>query len=1222
MKKRMKRFLTPGLLALACLSFCAGAEAATVVNDFATLRDAVQNPASLDIELGADITLTAAIPVSLDAKIDGKGFTLKAGGNFRHFNVTGVPKPEFKAVTFDGDAKGGGVDIGGGEAKFENVVFTNNSADIGGAVNVASGATADFTGGAFRGNKGRQGGAVHTKGTAAFKGSPAFTENSGVEGGALYVAEGGSAAFTSPTAEGQSFRSNRVSGKGGAVYAAGRLNFSGKVTFTENSAISGESDKDSDNGQGGALYVAATSNVTFASWTTKGADVEIASGLLNAIKTISRNPPVTYNTKYDSNQAFHGGAIYLAPNATFPLGGNALFLNNLASDYGGAICSRLGSKIIYGPIADFEGNKANNDNLRYGHGGAIYAKDAGGIPTGATSSIFDGNSVSYHPSESPKPTGGSGGAIYLDSGKLTLPDTFTFENNKASNSGGAVYANGDVDAGAGFPAPNTAGVNGGAICSGGNITATKVTFKGQKADNDGGATWSGGSTTLTDCLLDGNTADNLGGASTGGSITARQTTFSNNIASNAGGAVYLTAGGTSSFTDCDFSKNHANSGGGGALFLTGKQHELSVTTCAFEGNHAAGGEGGALRAQGKKLTLFRSTFKDNDIASSAAAKGGAVHISTEDVFHIANCTFYGNEAGQGAGGALYIDAGAGAGAGTTDKSALLYSTFAQNLAGGGQGGGIWTACDALYLMGVLSVGNTASFGADIFSGGGKIQSQGYNILSDYGEQVSGAPAGGVLWTAAGLVSSGRGDSQSASNTYALFFGSNVPANNPPSTPMTGSTLGTQAPLLTLALTPTTSSVTNPALDAIPQQFALNTFNTYFSGFPHTDERGVSRPDGSQCDIGAYESASGVTPPQPGGNIAYIKMGGIPNTHVAVGQTTCLAAYAYDPNGQVIPNEPVTWSSSNPSVARIDNFGNLYARSVGKTVISVTTVRPSATGKPATDSAPLEVREEMSYTNVHPEIWKMLGEFNDLLGAQGAGLTFADSNPAKVKAATFRNTFREAWGLSSEQVTALKNRSAIRFGQKTLPSSQGWSASKPAIEVALSGRTQGDILPLKYRWSLSWEELSTLRGRKVTQVKNAQELSSVLKLAFVPANGAAYDVVGGEGVPAADAESKGALRVANGNNGLTLELIAFVADAAGPTASSIKGKPQLIDGLLVIPDGTADGTISGVLGLLQRPASNGGGGSGSKGEGGGGGCDAGVSGMMLALVVAFLLRRKA
>ena len=57
---------------------------------------------------------------------------------------------------------------------------------------------------------------------------------------------------------------------------------------------------------------------------------------------------------------------------------------------------------------------------------------------------------------------------------------------------------------------------------------------------------------------------------------------------------------------------------------------------------------------------------------------------------------------------------------------------------------------------------------------------------------------------------------------------------------------------------------------------------------------------------------------------------------------------------------------------------------------------------------------------------------------------------------------------------------------------------------------------------------------------------------------------------------------------------------------------------MVPDGIADGTISGAMGLLQKARSGG----GNKGEGGGGGCDAGVSGMMLALVVAFLLRRKA
>jgi len=442
--------------------------------------------------------------------------------------------------------------------------------------------------------------------------------------------------------------------------------------------------------------------------------------------------------------------------------------------------------------------------------------------------------------------------------------------------------------------------------------------------------------------------------------------------------------------------------------------------------------------------------------------------------------------------------------------------------------------------------------------------------------------------------------------------------------MTGSTLGTQSqrPLLTLALRPTTSSSPNPALDAIPKDRARNRFKTYFNVLEHTDERGVDReaPAVGACDIGAYESGTGTVPPDPGGEgaLAYVKMSGVPNTHIAVGQTTSLVAIAYDQHGTPLQNAKVEWKSSNPSVARIDAFGNLYARSVGKTVISVTTVRQAVDGKPATDSAPLEVREEMSYTNVHPEIWKMLGEFNDLLGAQGAGLTIADSDPKKVRASAFQKAFRDAWGTSADQVTELKSGAPIRFERGKLPSAQGWSASNPAIEVALSGRTQGDLLPLKYRWSLSWEKLSTLMGRKMTQVKNAQELFSVLKLAFVPANGAAYDVVGGEGVSAADAKSKGALKLTKGNNGVTLELTAFVADAAGPTASSAKAGPRIVEGLLVVPDGVADGTISGALGLLQKAKS--GSGSGSKGEGGGGGCDAGVSGLAL-IFAAVLLRRK-
>ena len=66
------------------------------------------------------------------------------------------------------------------------------------------------------------------------------------------------------------------------------------------------------------------------------------------------------------------------------------------------------------------------------------------------------------------------------------------------------------------------------------------------------------------------------------------------------------------------------------------------------------------------------------------------------------------------------------------------------------------------------------------------------------------------------------------------------------------------------------------------------------------------------------------PPAPGeeGALAYVKMSGIPNTHVAVGQTTSLVAIAYDQHGTPIQNAKVEWKSSNPSVARIDAFGNI------------------------------------------------------------------------------------------------------------------------------------------------------------------------------------------------------------------------------------------------------------------------------------------------------------
>ncbi len=1164
----MKRFLIQGLLALACLSFCAGAEAVTVVNDFATLRDAVKNPDSLDIQLGGDITITAAIPVSLDAKIDGAGKKLIAGGAFRHFNVesTTGSGPTFMGVTFEGGANGGGISVAsGGKATFEGGAFENNrSAAAGGAVSVASGGEVTFDGTAFKGNQTTSnGGAVslQTTGKAAFKNDVLFSGNRATgSAGALYAGKGEDVTLSPGTL----FRDNSSGTDGGAIYVdTGVLTLPDGVRLTTNDA----------KGNGGAVSLGGAATAKFG------------------------NNPVTHN------HAKNGGAVYCPAGSKLEFTQDIAFSMNSADEGGGAVYS---DTLALDPEAH---RLTFNDNHAKTKGGAVYV----------TSSVTVNGNVTF----SDNISDGTGGAVHSD-GNVTVQGG-TFRKNEAKTDGGAIYAEKDISVKPAEGAKvtledHTAGQSGGALCARGRIEAENTEFKKNKATADrGGATKSEGETMLTNCVLEGNSSGKHGGASIAGSIKARRTTFSDNTSTAAGGAVYLTGDGTSSFANCVFSKNQANANGG-ALFLTGNTHTLSIEVCTFDGNYAAGGQGGALDLAGSDLTLSRCFFTDNKTASGPNTQGGAARIETTS-FGIANCTFYKNEAGQG--GAVHISSSGGSG--TAKKSALLYCTFARNVAGGGQGGGLWTACPELYMMGVLSVGNTASFGADIFSGGGKIKSQSYNILSGYGEQGSSGPADKVDWKAASFVDldgDGRNDSQAPSNTFDLFFGSNVPASNsPPSPPMTGSTLGTQPqkPLLTLALRPTTSSSPNPALDAIPKDRARNRFKTYFNVLDHTDERGVDREAAAvgACDIGAYESGTGIVPPDPGeeGALAYVKMSGIPNTHIAVGQTTSLVAIAYDQHGTPIQNAKVEWKSSNPSVARIDAFGNLYARSVGKTIISVTTVHQAVDGKPAMDSADLTVREEMSYTNVHPEIWKMLGEFNDLLGAQGVGLTIADSDPKKVRASAFQKAFRDAWGTSAAQVTELKSGAPIRFERGKLPSAQGWSAPKPAIDVSLGKRGKGDLLPLKYRWSLSWDELSTLMGRKVTKAEG-QELFDVLKLAFVSAGGGAYTVVGTDGVTASQAISSGALEVTKGNNGVTLELTAFVADAIGPAASSAKAGPRIVEGLLVVPDGIADGTISGAMGLLQRAKSGG----GSKGEGGGGGCNAGVSGLAL-IFAAVLLRRK-
>ena len=133
--------------------------------------------------------------------------------------------------------------------------------------------------------------------------------------------------------------------------------------------------------------------------------------------------------------------------------------------------------------------------------------------------------------------------------------------------------------------------------------------------------------------------------------------FANNDATGSdngiGGAVYACNTGNTSetlttFTDCVFVGNHAY-GEGGAIQFTGDINS-EVTGCSFLDNDCQYG-GGAVSGYSINGTKFtRCLFADN---CTTYSNGGAIHtLGMGNTLYLINCTFSGNSAPAGDGGAI------------------------------------------------------------------------------------------------------------------------------------------------------------------------------------------------------------------------------------------------------------------------------------------------------------------------------------------------------------------------------------------------------------------------------------------------------------------------------------------------------------------------------------------------------------------------------------------
>jgi hypothetical protein len=310
--------------------------------------------------------------------------------------------------------------------------------------------------------------------------------------------------------------------------------------------------------------------------------------------------------------------------------------------------------------------------------------------------------------------------------------------------------------------------------------------------------------------------------------------------SNNGGGIYNA--GDLSLSDCVVSNNSApGSGIGGGGIFSADGGTLSLTRCTVSGNRAGGSTttgvtGGGIRSA-SNTTL---TISDSTISSNTTATGGG--IWTNGTLTVTGSTFSNNSAGVGFhstseldGGAIYVNSVGGSGT-------ILNSTFsgngAQNTGGAIANGGAlkisfstfsanFTQTSTGGAIGSVSASQTFTLTGDILSNspncdlsaGGTLASNGYNLSTDSSCVLTGT--GDKTSTAAGLDPSGLLNNGGSTQTIALLS-------------------------------------TSAAVDAIPAASCTDVNGNTVT----TDQRGVTRPQGTGCDIGAFElqqsSATTVT----------------------------------------------------------------------------------------------------------------------------------------------------------------------------------------------------------------------------------------------------------------------------------------------------------------------------------------------------------------------------
>jgi len=153
-------------------------------------------------------------------------------------------------------------------------------------------------------------------------------------------------------------------------------------------------------------------------------------------------------------------------------------------------------------------------------------------------------------------------------------------------------------------------------------------------DLGGGAISSAGTLSVINCAFTGNgTAGGAGAILNAGKLLVTNSTFSLNSTNLDGGAI-SNVGGTLSATNCTFSNNTADTGGGGIETESGGG--ITITNCTFNSNASAGSGGGILI--GAKTTLdLRNTIIAGSIGGDCV-NGGSINTNSHNLIQDGSCS--------------------------------------------------------------------------------------------------------------------------------------------------------------------------------------------------------------------------------------------------------------------------------------------------------------------------------------------------------------------------------------------------------------------------------------------------------------------------------------------------------------------------------------------------------------------------------------------------------